>query len=256
MPEVLTLPKSHSRSGFTLIELLVVIAIIAILAAILFPVFASAREKARQTACLNNLYQIGRAIRMYADDAEGCLPMARVNEGNPPAPAYHNWCGVHTVGGECRPESGQLYPYLKNTRILICPSDRNRAAKNCPALTVQQQKLYPLSYSMNILLSFRNMDSMRRNPSFGDRTYNGRRVTDGTGLNRDISGILLMLHESRSTINDGDYNWLSEIDVPDKIHNDGTTVLYADLHAKWQKADVLRAAKNSGEWDPDKAPSP
>ena len=64
----------RARTGFTLIELLVVIAIIAILAAILFPVFASARAKARQTACASNLRQLGMGIRMYADDWDGGCP--------------------------------------------------------------------------------------------------------------------------------------------------------------------------------------
>lgn len=65
---------SHKKHGFTLIELLVVIAIISILAAILFPVFAKAREKARQAACQSNLKQIGNAIAMYAQDYDETLP--------------------------------------------------------------------------------------------------------------------------------------------------------------------------------------
>ena len=70
------------RSGFTLIELLVVIAIIAILAAILFPVFAQAREKARQTTCLSNLKQLGTAAQMYAQDYEERLPGTELGEGD------------------------------------------------------------------------------------------------------------------------------------------------------------------------------
>src|SRR5438045_6933372 len=66
------------RDGFTLIELLVVIAIIAILAAILFPVFAQAREKARQTSCLNNCKQLGIALMMYAGDYDDTLPPAKI----------------------------------------------------------------------------------------------------------------------------------------------------------------------------------
>src|ERR1700753_2397885 len=68
------IPPFGTRSGFTLIELLVVIAIIAILAAILFPVFAQAREKARQTTCVSNMKQIGLAVLMYANDYDEQLP--------------------------------------------------------------------------------------------------------------------------------------------------------------------------------------
>ncbi len=94
------------RKGFTLIELLVVIAIIAILAAILFPVFARAREKARQTSCLNNVKQLTLAHIMYAQDYDERLPASYL-PGNPGT--YDNWYEV-------------LQPYLKNTQILICPS--------------------------------------------------------------------------------------------------------------------------------------
>ena len=68
--------ETKRRAGFTLIELLVVIAIIAILAAILFPVFASARERARSASCLSNLHQIGLAILQYSDDNNGMVPFA------------------------------------------------------------------------------------------------------------------------------------------------------------------------------------
>ena len=73
----------RNRRGFTLIELLVVIAIIAILAAILFPVFAQAREKARQTTCLSNMKQMGTAIMMYVQDYDEVTPANRT-AGAPP----------------------------------------------------------------------------------------------------------------------------------------------------------------------------
>ncbi len=109
-------PQRRSRHGFTLIELLVVIAIIAILAAILFPVFAHAREKARQTACLSNTKQIGTAIMMYVQDYdETYSPGYYYNDptavGNLDATGIHNW-------------SGLIQPYVKNRGIFVCPSDK------------------------------------------------------------------------------------------------------------------------------------
>jgi prepilin-type N-terminal cleavage/methylation domain-containing protein/prepilin-type processing-associated H-X9-DG protein len=91
--------KSSSR-GFTLIELLVVIAIIAILAAILFPVMAKAREKARQTNCGSNVRNLVTGARMYSDDYDGS-PLL---------------CGAF-------PWYQRLDPYVRNTQILFCPSD-------------------------------------------------------------------------------------------------------------------------------------
>ncbi len=106
------------RRGFTLIELLVVIAIIAILAAILFPVFAKARAKARQTSCLSNVRQIATGILSYAQDYDECIPTESgallgggVDWGNPGASSAvpnTSWSGV------CQ-------PYIKNLQIWYCP---------------------------------------------------------------------------------------------------------------------------------------
>jgi prepilin-type N-terminal cleavage/methylation domain-containing protein/prepilin-type processing-associated H-X9-DG protein len=109
-------PRSRrAANGFTLIELLVVIAIIAILAAILFPVFAQAREKARQTSCLSNQKQMGLAVMQYKQDYDETFPQAYwYNDdasGNAPS-YYHHW-------------SGTIQPYVKSIGIFICPSDRS-----------------------------------------------------------------------------------------------------------------------------------
>jgi prepilin-type N-terminal cleavage/methylation domain-containing protein/prepilin-type processing-associated H-X9-DG protein len=106
-----TVPVSGKRA-FTLIELLVVIAIIAILAAILFPVFAQAREKARQTACLSNMKQWGLAFVMYVQDYDERSPMAGA-EGwhrNQVPPFASQWWVA-------------LVPYMKNNQVYVCPSD-------------------------------------------------------------------------------------------------------------------------------------
>jgi prepilin-type N-terminal cleavage/methylation domain-containing protein len=102
-------PGHGYQRAFTLIELLVVIAIIAILAAILFPVFAQAREKARQASCLSNLKQLGTAVLMYAQDYDERLP--NNNEGKKDTQLWSDLAG-----------SGIMDPYVKNKQIWWCPS--------------------------------------------------------------------------------------------------------------------------------------
>src|SRR5688500_10666298 len=120
------------RAGFTLIELLVVIAIIAILAAILFPVFAQAREAARKTACLSNLKQIGTGLMMYSQDFDETHPgvwfgpIASAPWDQPSdAATFYKWMDA-------------IFPYVKNEQVFNCPSDsfngdytfRNRTGQN------------------------------------------------------------------------------------------------------------------------------
>lgn len=104
----------HSR-GFTLIELLVVIAIIAILAAILFPVFARAREKARQSSCQSNLKQLGVAFMMYTQDYDETYPMAFYEDWMTYWDTKVDWSG-NVIG------DGIIAPYTKNQQIAQCPS--------------------------------------------------------------------------------------------------------------------------------------
>ncbi|MDR3710630.1 MAG: DUF1559 domain-containing protein [Capsulimonadaceae bacterium] len=101
------------RDGFTLIELLIVIAIIAILAAILFPVFATAREKARQTGCMNNMKQIGLAFVQYCQDFDENYPNGR-NDAASPSMDGEGW-------------SSQVYPYVKSLVSYSCPDDQFQA---------------------------------------------------------------------------------------------------------------------------------
>ncbi|MFO8079622.1 MAG: DUF1559 domain-containing protein [Armatimonadota bacterium] len=101
------------KKGFTLIELLVVIAIIAILAAILFPVFARAREKARQASCQSNLKQIGLAVHMYAQDYDEVLPRGYTD------------VRPQTISGGYFHVPELLHPYINNAQIWQCPSERS-----------------------------------------------------------------------------------------------------------------------------------
>jgi len=109
------------RWGFTLIELLVVIAIIAILAAILFPVFAQAREKARQAACSSNLKQIGTAFALYAQDYDEKLPDRRDLKLSLPG-GYKPWTTWPPSDPRAAWAAIVLDPYIKNTGIWACPS--------------------------------------------------------------------------------------------------------------------------------------
>jgi prepilin-type N-terminal cleavage/methylation domain-containing protein/prepilin-type processing-associated H-X9-DG protein len=95
--------------GFTLIELLVVIAIIAILAAILFPVFAQAREKARQATCVSNMKQMGSAFAMYVQDYDGTYPQVGYYIGGGTKPPVMYW-------------DDAIQPYAKNVTFMVCPT--------------------------------------------------------------------------------------------------------------------------------------
>ncbi len=113
--------RSNSIPGFTLIELLVVIAIISILAAILFPVFAQARERARSAACLSNLRQIGAGLLMYVQDYDERLPDRKDLKYSLPG-GYHPWTGWPIPD----PRSGWaaliLQPYIHNNEVWKCPT--------------------------------------------------------------------------------------------------------------------------------------
>ena len=148
------------KTGFTLIELLVVIAIIAILAALLFPVFAKAREKGRQSACTSNMKQLGLAVLQYAQDYDEFPPSGIIMGLASPAGGTPNWnVTADTLG---QGWANQLYTYIKSTGVYVCGDDPNgRVGTN-----------YPISYAYNnnLLLGTANDTSGARPGSLAQLT--------------------------------------------------------------------------------------
>ncbi len=135
-----TSPRLASRTvkAFTLIELLVVIAIIAILAAILFPVFGRARENARRSSCQSNLKQIGLGMMLYTQDFDERYPVGIMANPN---------SGTRYWGSGW---AGQAYPYIKSTQVYVCPNDTTQATTNTVGGVTYN--LTPVSYAINFAI--------------------------------------------------------------------------------------------------------
>ncbi|MBU0606375.1 MAG: DUF1559 domain-containing protein [Armatimonadetes bacterium] len=187
-----------ARRGFTLIELLVVIAIIAILAAILFPVFAKAREKARQSSCLSNVKQLSLAVFQYVQDYDEMMP-AYYNYMNPSGNRY--WCEV-------------IGPYIKNTQIFVCPSRRTIAYGY--GWNIDEMG-YGSSTQCGPVYSY----SQVKNPA--ESIW----IAESTG-----AGIYPPRWVANPT-----YQYLYDAYRPQQVHNDGGNLGFVDGHAKWMQAD-------------------
>jgi prepilin-type N-terminal cleavage/methylation domain-containing protein/prepilin-type processing-associated H-X9-DG protein len=200
--------RNLSRRGFTLIELLVVIAIIAVLAAILFPVFAQAREKARQTSCLSNMKQIGLAMTQYLQDNDEAYMWA-LHPEEPGDPVYA-WFEP-------------LQPYVKSRDIFRCPSldADDEAAKPSPytsyiingyfchgvldpALRTQAEQIMVAEREKNLAVFDYHPWEEEHHDGDGDAEHGG------------------------------DHEWEDE-NVAKTRHNGGSNYLFADGHAKWFK---------------------
>ena len=248
------------RRGFTLIELLVVIAIIAILAAILFPVFAKAREKARQASCLSNLKQLSLGVLMYSGDYDELLPLSGDYDwsSNVPQTAYYG--NIYT----------KLDPYIKSDGIWKCPSEGRSAALvswvSIGGTGYPEDILIPNHYCMNAVVCppayvgsggstlAEWWASLQSWPGEG-QYYLGCPTSEGSI--QDPAGLILMhdfFHEGVG----GPWMWLSSmlwildsqqyagdyfLDVWGLIrHNGGGNYAFCDGHVKWLRPDAARDA--------------
>jgi prepilin-type N-terminal cleavage/methylation domain-containing protein/prepilin-type processing-associated H-X9-DG protein len=214
------------RRGFTLIELLVVIAIIAILAAILFPVFARAREKARQTACLSNVKQLSLAITMYAQDYDETLPGSRQwTGGGAPATAWI-W-------------PAYIQPYVRNTQIFICPSAAGQSAYGDTFINRG-----PLSIGLN-----GGIEDPSTNLGYPLSAFQEPSTT--IGLGDSTPGVSNPSGSGRGfqILPDRAINGQSGLGAR---HNDGVNLGFVDGHAKWYVAQrVSQSANPAGlRWVP------
>src|SRR4051794_8275349 len=136
-------PRRSPKNGFTLIELLVVIAIIAILAAILFPVFAQARDQARQTTCLNNMKQLGTALMMYGQDYDENYPSwpFTTKPNLLSSPIFSQWS--YSVWAYA------IQPYVKNTNIFVCPNGPTKNGNGGTYIVGPKGSQMPINLAIN-----------------------------------------------------------------------------------------------------------
>jgi prepilin-type N-terminal cleavage/methylation domain-containing protein/prepilin-type processing-associated H-X9-DG protein len=211
--------------GFTLIELLVVIAIIAILAAILFPVFAKAREKARQSSCLSNVKQIVLGLLMYAQDYDETLPMARI---------YSTQGGVSYGWYDC------ITPYVKNTQIFKCPSHRNSST------TGWTKHSYGVP-AYNVMSTADWNPPGARGCSLGgiDSPSEALLLTDA-GYDDNAQGIDL-IYSLKWQAYPSPYAGFTHCGIPvPGRHNGGNNVGFCDGHSKWAATSTMTSSAWSG----------
>jgi prepilin-type N-terminal cleavage/methylation domain-containing protein/prepilin-type processing-associated H-X9-DG protein len=223
--------------AFTLIELLVVIAIIAILAAILFPVFAKAREAARATACKSNMKQIGTALMMYVQDYDETYPINPFDDAgttNNPWTNCNGWPCVRTDGS--MNVFAKIIPYCKNYGIFKCPSANNNAFNPWPgmsgsgccifnnATTQREMSYYYNQHFSNTAMAA--IDAPAERAIVGETGRSRMRPDNAVGT----SG-----NRKRAT------RW-TDWYAP---HNDGSNITFADGHVKFYRDDQTGPGGNA-----------
>ena len=250
----------RKQTGFTLIELLVVIAIIAILAAILFPVFAQARAKARQTSCLSNLKQLGLASMQYEQDYDETLVQSFIGVGP-------SWSG-YTYPGNQRWQD-LLLPYSKSTALYNCPGDAENPVpfQSTPPNRVEADADFynsmnnPGSYAINATYWGDDApDGAPTNSPSGKPSSDVRRPSETLlfteyrpyfvppGGGGDGWGPAEIAWENKNSAEGTFYPLLNPpmlAKTPGR-HNGGVNVTYCDGHAKWSRLDNLAKTNANG----------
>ncbi|BCM89332.1 hypothetical protein IAD21_01178 [Abditibacteriota bacterium] len=238
--------SSHKRFGFTLIELLVVIAIIAILAAILFPVFARARENARRSSCQSNLKQIGLGMLQYCQDYDETTPLVWAGTDSADSTA------VGVAGDRYKWMDG-IFPYVKSEQLFVCPSASNqvykfRGGNNYGSYACNRMYADPgggaeppmSSVALPNPVSLAKMSQ----PATTVWVLDGRRTGGGMGFDISTTGVsatdpYITTGDPR-TLLDGYNNEVVE------RHLNTVNVLYCDGHVKSMKLDRLATRIASG----------
>jgi prepilin-type N-terminal cleavage/methylation domain-containing protein/prepilin-type processing-associated H-X9-DG protein len=226
--------KAQPRPGFTLIELLVVIAIIAILAAILFPVFARARENARRASCQSNLKQIALGVFQYTQDYDEMLPRNRVSATLVSPTNPYGWADM-------------LQPYLKSTQIFQCPSETNSmgtsvgANGSAPSVTAAGYSDYYMNNAAR-QISVAVLDSPAITVLLGDGE-------SGNGDNK-YDGCLDSYADQTSGGTVGSACTAAQPYITDLVpagrHLDGANYAFADGHVKWLKGSIISGTVING----------
>lgn len=227
--------RSNRSKGFTLIELLVVVAIIAVLASILFPVFARARENARRASCMSNLKQIGLGVMMYVQDYDERYPLCYDN-----APNAGDWKDF-------------TEPYVKSTQVFVCPSSFWNGSYSRGNYSANRAMLTDGDRSSEETLSIAVMPSAAGTYMIFDGS--GMRLKSYDTYSPRVDKVQYLPGSgpgSASDISPGSYTFSStyaslEDDFKSGRHFGGVNMLFADGHVKWlQSQAVVAEARKCG----------